>query len=747
MSERNFFAELKRRNVYRVAVAYAVVSWLLIQVATATFPVLGVPNGATKLVIVLVVLGFPIALVLAWAFDITPEGVQRTGDTGTIPRRPRRKWIALVTSASVAAAGIGAWQWQSGSGEEQIDDPQPGEVPTDAEMKSIAVLPFVNRSGDPANDYFSDGITEEILNAIAHLPNLRVAASTSSFAYKGSNEDVATIAENLRVTNVVEGSVQRMGNRIRVTAQLLDASGLDLWSGRFEGDASDLFAVQDEIAKAIARSLELTFEDRTIPGVRSRTDDLASYDAYLKALDASGNKRDVPQALKFVDEAIALDPSFAPAYALKAKLLSNMAFFSASSASYDQYVAEGEIAAKRAVELDPNLADAYAALGEIARRRGDQATAVEHFTRATRLKPGDPVTWQLLGLSVADPATALTHFRHAQALGSTDLYLDRQIAGALDALGQVEQAHQIMLELHRSHPEFIPAYVELGRYELWLRGRPDRALQFFVEAYREEPAFVDAYVPINSYPGLVFALSGHLDDAELWLARAAATAPESPAVGALQLLLAAARDDRAALSALVRDLPGRAGIQTVHRAMAADAAILSGDFETAVILFRELIDGSSVKQGPKDSMRLRRWQLKLGYALSKLGKTADAASVLQDIPIMGAKEPRFSQGGGVYYYETGSGIFYTDAELHAVRGDKEKSLAALKEMLTLPDDGLIPIGSLPVAIEDSPLLESLHDTSGFADFRQEVTRRRAILQQRVEAMRVELGLAANLSAL
>jgi adenylate cyclase len=742
MSERSFFAELKRRNVYRVAVAYAVVSWLLIQIATATFPVLEIPNVATKLLITIVVLGFPIALVLAWAFDITPEGVQRTSDASTVSRRPRGKWIVVVTVASVAAASIGVWQWQYGFDEQQIADRQSTEPGADAEMKSVAVLPFVNMSGNPANDYFSDGITEEILNAIAHLPNLRVAARTSSFAYKGRNEDVAAIAENLRVTNIVEGSVQRMGDRIRVAAKLIDASsGLSLWSDRFDRDAKDLFAVQDEIAQAIAQALQLTFDGRTNPSVRSGTDNVASYDAYLKALDASSNKRNVPDALKFVEEAIALDPTFAAAYALKAKLLSNMAFLSASSASYDQFVAQGEIAAKRAVELDPNLADGYAALGEIARRRGDAATAIEYFMRATKLKPADPVPWQLLGLSVPDPATALMHYRHAKELGSTDLYLDRQIATALDATGQVEQAYQMILELHRTHPEFIPAYVELGRYELWLRGRPDRALQFFAEAYRIEPAFVDVYVPVNSYPGLVFALSGHLEEAELWLERAAATAPESPAVGALQLLLATARNDGATLSNLASDLPGRPGIATVHRGLAGDAAILSGDFEAAVTHFRELIGDSAVKEDPKESMRLRRRQLKLGYALLKLGKTAEAASVLQDIPVAGAAQQRFSQGGGVYYYETGSGIFYSDAELHAVRGEKDESLIALESMLTLPDDGLIPIGSLPVAIEDSPLLESLRDTRGFAEFRQEVTRRRAVMKLRVETMREQVGLA------
>ncbi|HYJ04175.1 MAG TPA: tetratricopeptide repeat protein, partial [Chthoniobacterales bacterium] len=299
------------------------------------------------------------------------------------------------------------------------------------------------------------------------------------------------------------------------------------------------------------------------------------------------------------------------------------------------------------------------------------------------------------------------------------------------------------VEVHRSNPEFIPASVDLGRYEIWLRGRPDRALQFFIEAYRKAPAFVDASVPINAYPALVFILSGDLEEAELWLARASATAPESPAVAALQLLLATARDNRAELSKLASDLPNRPGSAAAKRGFAGDAAILSGNFEAAANTFRELIDSSSFKAGAKKPMRLRRWQLKLGYSLSKLGKTAEAAIVLQDIPIAAAEEPRFSMGGGSYFYETGSGIFYTDAELHAVRGEKEKSLEALKAMLTLPDDGLIPIGSLPVAIEDSPLLESLRDTPEFAEFRNEVARRRAVMKRRVEAVRDQLGLAAE----
>jgi tetratricopeptide (TPR) repeat protein len=281
--------------------------------------------------------------------------------------------------------------------------------------------------------------------------------------------------------------------------------------------------------------------------------------------------------------------------------------------------AQGEIAAKRAVELDPTLGDGYFALGEIARRRGDQATATENFMRATTLKPADPLAWQGLGLTAPDLATSLRHLRHAKELGSTDLYLDRQIANALDAMGQVEGAHRMLVELHRSHPEFIPASVDLGRYEIWLRGRPDRALQFFIEAYRKAPAFVDASVPITAYPALVFILSGDLEEAELWLARASATAPDSPAVAGLQLLLATTRDNRPEISKLATGLPSRPGVDPAQQGFAGDAAILSGNFEAAANIFRELIEGPGAKgDSQKPSMRTRRRQL----AEEKAAKTA-----------------------------------------------------------------------------------------------------------------------------
>jgi adenylate cyclase len=335
---RNFFTELKRRNVYKVGAAYIVVAWLLIQVATQTFPFFEIPNWAVRFVVLLLLLGFPVALVLAWAFEMTPQGVKRTESESAAaePRSRRGVWILAGVGIVVAAiAGAAVWRWQLQP--QQQTRPAAATAEQRGELKSLAVLPFVNMSGDPANEYFSDGITEEILNAVAHIPDLRVASRTSAFAFKGKNEDIGEIARNLRVNTVLEGSVQRMGDRLRITAQLIDAkSGYHLWSKRFDRETKDLFAVQDEIAQSIARALKLELTSGGKERAqRSGTENTASHEAYLKALEAhSGSDLNSRRAaIPLIDHAIALDPNFAAAYALKAELLSSLAFSSADDAT------------------------------------------------------------------------------------------------------------------------------------------------------------------------------------------------------------------------------------------------------------------------------------------------------------------------------------------------------------------------------------------------------------------------------
>ncbi len=735
----SFWTELKRRSVYKVAVAYGVVAWLLIQIATQVFPFLQIPDWAIRLVIVLVALGFPLALIFAWAFDLTPEGLKRTSAERTdSPPAPGRAWIYIVVLGVLISLGLffaGRYSaWDRGS--------KTSSAAAAAELKSVAVLPFVNLSSDPANDYFSDGITEEILNAISHLPDLKVASRTSSFAYKGKNEDVAGIARTLRVANILEGSVQRSGERVRVTAQLIDASnGFHLWSEKYDREAKDLFALEDEIAQSIAGALKLKLTGQK-EVARGGTENVESHEAYLKALQVREDSHD--EALRWVERAIALDPKFAAAYAFKARILSRLAFSSTKSEDYDRYIVEGEEAAKRAVELAPNLADAYSALGEMARRRGEDNSALANFDRATKLKPADPDAWQGLGMAIGwkDPATALRYLRKAKELGGTSRYLDRQIAYGLDGIGRVDEAHELLEKAHAAHPDFVAVTLDLGRYELWVRGRPDRALEFFIEAWRQEPSFVDAQVPIAFYPALIYAVSDHLPQVETWLARERAIELNSPAVLATEILLAGIRGDRETFRTLEKRLPEqKPGGNPVELLLAGDTAILANDFEVAARLLAQVLDDSFFKGAARKSARFRRAQMQLAYALDRLGRQAEAAQLLEAASQGLAEMPRFGLLNRLLHPI--NGLFYTDAEIYALRGEKEKAVAALDAMLALPDDGFIPLGSLPVPVEDSPLLESLRDTPGFANFRKEAARRRAVAHERVAATRKRLGLVED----
>src|SRR2546421_748877 len=276
MDPKKFFIELKRRNVYKVAVAYAVVGWLVIQIATSTFPVLEIPNWAAKLVIAAVLLGFPIALVIAWAFEMTPEGVKRTENVSPnekIPQWSARKFFALVVTVALIAAGLLGYQI--------VRSKTPAQTARTApEEKSIAVLPFVDMSQTKDQEYFCDGISEEILDALAKVEGLRVVARTSSFAFKGKSADASEIAQKLNVGNVLEGSLRREGDRVRVAVQLVNArDGFHMWSQTFERELQGVFAVQDEITRAVVDALKIKLA--VAPPVHKQPNTEA-YDLYLK---------------------------------------------------------------------------------------------------------------------------------------------------------------------------------------------------------------------------------------------------------------------------------------------------------------------------------------------------------------------------------------------------------------------------------------------------------------------------------
>src|SRR6266436_2783757 len=292
MNPRNFFAELKRRNVYKVAIAYAVVAWLLMQVASQIFPFFEIPNWAVRLVVLLLIIGFPVAVILAWAFELTPEGIKRAEDVDvskSVGRKTGRKLDFFIIAVLLLVIAILVFQRLH---------PNVSPAVSSSLEKSIAVLPFVDLSQAKDQEYFCDGISEEILDALAKVEGLRVVARTSSFSFKGKNADVSEIAQKLNVQNVLEGSLRREGNRIRITAQLINArNGFHIWSDTYERELQGVFTVQDEITRSIVDVLKIKLA--VTPPARPQQNTEA-YDLYLQGLYLS-NKSDEENLRKSLD--------------------------------------------------------------------------------------------------------------------------------------------------------------------------------------------------------------------------------------------------------------------------------------------------------------------------------------------------------------------------------------------------------------------------------------------------------------
>jgi adenylate cyclase len=420
----SFFSELKRRKVLKVGGAYLVIAWGLIQVATTLAPVLNLPDWAPRLITLLVLLGFPVAVLLSWMLDVTPEGIRVDAAT------PGNKRIyAFVVVLAAVAVG---WYWK---GRAALS----GDL---AEARSIAVLPFVNMSGDPKNDYFSDGISEEILNVLARTPDLQVAARTSSFAFKGQAKEVPEIARDLHVRMVLEGSVRQQGDRVRITAQLIDAStGFHLWSQTYDRELKDVFAIQDDIAKAIGEELQVQVGGARPAGTESQdTVSPEAHDLYLRglALWQARTEQSLWDARDVFERATAADPGFARAFAGLALAYSVLPDYTARI-SYEDAFARGREAAERALALDPLLPEAYAALGDIEMGDNRMVTAVALLRRAIEMSPSFASAHQWLGSALAgtgNVAEGITSLRRAAQLDPRSAIVANNYATVLIMAGR-----------------------------------------------------------------------------------------------------------------------------------------------------------------------------------------------------------------------------------------------------------------------------------------------------------------------
>src|SRR5438132_4545165 len=359
---KEFFAELKRRNVYKVAVAYGVVAWLLIQIATQVFPFFEIPNWAVRLVVLLVVIGFPIALMIAWAFESTPEGIKRTAVADAAREHSRGKaWIYIVIVGAFLSIGVFfLGRYTAGNA-----TPRHSEAATATPQKSIAVLPLLNESGDPHDEYFSDGLSEELIAALAQINGLKVIGRSSSFRFKDRKEEPKTIGEKLGVSTLLEGTVRKQGEQVRIVAALVNATdGIQLWTRTLDRELKDIFAVQEEIAKAVAESLKVTLLGTQENPSQIATNNVEAHNAYLQGHShfLRRNVDDYRKAISYFDRAIELDPNYALACAERAEAWTMIGDLTGQRpTAYPKARSDAE----RAVAIAPGLAEARAALGGV----------------------------------------------------------------------------------------------------------------------------------------------------------------------------------------------------------------------------------------------------------------------------------------------------------------------------------------------------------------------------------------------
>jgi TolB-like protein len=498
-----FFAELRRRNVIRVALGYVVAGWLLVQVVEIAADAFGAPDWVLKLLITLLAIGLVPTLVFAWVYELTPDGIRRESDippSESNTAHTAKKLDLAVIGLLIAAMGLFAIVHLGGVGRKSepetaaVETPAPGgdEVTApaagDAPQHSIAVLPFVNMSADPENEYFADGLSEELLNVLAQIKGLKVAGRTSSFHFKGRNEDLRQIGETLGVANILEGSVRRQGDRVRITAQLVQASdGFHLWSETYDRNLDDIFAIQDEISEAVAGALRVTLlgESRA-PTSATQAINPEVYSRFIaaRARIATRDGGKVLEALEMLRQVTAEAPEYAPAHAWRG-IAAILAWSNDSTLSAEEALGLAETSVGKALEIAPDDDYALAAQGLLLRAQGridysaeklDRST--QAFRRSIEINPENVDAFYWLAINLIEEES----YEEAGRLLDESLAIDPlarvargRLINAYQRLGEFDRAADVARKSINIAADvwFFHSWPAIGETE---RGRPERGL-------------------------------------------------------------------------------------------------------------------------------------------------------------------------------------------------------------------------------------------------------------------------------
>jgi TolB-like protein/Flp pilus assembly protein TadD len=691
----SLLTELKRRNVVRAAALYAVGSWLILQVVDVTDGVLGLPEWTMRLVAFLLALGFPLAVIFSWIYEITPDGIKRESklDRSTLDNsETTRRLNVVVIALLIIAIGLFAWQQYRGQSTEPLSSTAQNGVGGTMTIDSIAVLPFEDFSPNRDQGYLAEGIADTLLHMLSQLEGLRVAARTSSFSYRDKNLDIATIGGELGVGAILEGSVQRSNDTLRVIAQLIRVSDQShLWSKTFDRPDDDIFAIQDEIARDVATTLRPDLLTSTDPA--SGRTSVEAYEQYLRGsqLWQRRNAEDIEAAIDAFRATISLDPNFAPGHAGLARAFLFSSYYGVRVREDVEALVETEV--ERALQLDPSLADAYATLGLLRRDQNRIAESIELLEKAVELNPNDSLAMTWLGggySSLGRFSDAISLNARAYEIDPLNTFVSGQYAALKAETGDTEGAIALFRRNITLEPDSPLPYSMLSQTYA-ATGRLDLAVPPLLQAIEKTPGSAQHLVGI----AMLYLFLEDQETAETYMARARELNPRIEYDNYWFLR----PGDEKRLVGNARARLERHPDQPEYQASLAEALATIGDLAAAAEYYERALAATRSPDGKAVTGRNLYWAASYAWTLDQLGRRDEGEALMREVRAVLASLDDISYSG--------SALILFELLDHSWRDDRE---AVLDTAERLADSGYIQTRF----IESAPMLQRWAEEPRFA---------------------------------